>query len=243
MIQQPRVNSLSVRTWNNMCFKGNVVFGGRTVATWVLGGVARDSSDGWEVEKGILLHNWRSRSSHIPQLAPHPLRQHADQHIGAGARHQHRISMLPTFKYKPPTANATTPVTKVPHFQQILIKAVVMPWVVRSSMGGWSSIVTATGRKGGERRVRLEGTPQRPIYDQQRLGDNRNNCGQRPSNRLVGFSRSSQLFHVPKLFSFCRHYELVEENASLKQKWSWQGTRGCLTNGLRQMREDLLIGV
>ena len=38
-----------------MCFKGNVVFGGRTVATWVLGGVARDSSDGWEVEKGILL--------------------------------------------------------------------------------------------------------------------------------------------------------------------------------------------
>lgn len=55
MIQQPRVNSLSVRTWNKMCFKGNVVFGGRTVATWVLGGVARDSSDGWEVEKGILL--------------------------------------------------------------------------------------------------------------------------------------------------------------------------------------------
>lgn len=114
-------------------------------------------------------HNWRSRSSHIPQLAPHPLRQHADQHIGTGARHQHRISMLPTFKYKPPTANATTPVTKVPHFQQILIKAVVMPWVVRSSMGGWSSIVTATGRKGGEGRVRLEGTPQRPIFDHQKI--------------------------------------------------------------------------
>ena len=138
-------------------------------------------------------HNWRSRSSHIPQLAPHPLRQHADQHIGAGALHQHRISMLPTFKYKPPTANATTPVTKVPHFQQTLIKALVMPWVVRSSMGGWSSIVTATGRKGGERRGRLNVQ----YLINKRIGYNRNNCGQRPSNRLVGFSRSSQLFHVP----------------------------------------------
>jgi hypothetical protein len=81
----------------------------------------------------------------------------------------------------------------VPHFQQILIKAVAMPWVVRSSMGGWSSIVTATGRKGGERRGRLNVQ----YLINKRLGDNRNNCGQRPSNRLVGFSRSSQLFRIP----------------------------------------------
>lgn len=110
MVQQPGVQFGPVSARDHDRVEGDGMFGRRTIASGVLRGAPRHSTDGRMIQKSFLL-----LKDNINQFRKDTSRQKSKNSSNWDSS-AHKVNH--TFTYRTPMASATTPVHNVPHFQR-----------------------------------------------------------------------------------------------------------------------------